>query len=164
MKRFSMLLLIACVLVAPLCAEAFLSANDLAPEKITTNKTIDGVTIKATADKAVNVEGIDQVRTTADGDVFNSRIKLNGSGSKDLRCLSFPAKKGETLTVYCNSSSKTDARTLVVANADGTSIASLTAEPDSGVAAVASCTIPADGTYVVYSKASGINLYQIILE
>ena len=75
-------------------------------------------------------------------------------------------KKGETLVVYLNSSSKTDARQLALVNAaTKAEVTVFTAPPDDEAhAGKASCAIPADGTYLLYSKGSGINLYAVICE
>ncbi|MDY4611186.1 MAG: hypothetical protein SPD11_11305 [Sphaerochaetaceae bacterium] len=164
MKKFMCALLIGLSLAVPVFAGGFLSANDLAADKLATSKTFDGFTVKATADKGVTIETVDEVREAEDGEIFNVRIKLNGSGKADYRSVQFDGKQGETLTVYLNSGSKTDARVLIVAKADGSVVSNLTAPPDSGVAGIASCKLPTTGTYVMYSKSSGINLYQIIVE
>lgn len=165
MKRFvSLLCLLACS--AALSAGAYLNVNDLDPVKIASNKSYDDVRVLATAEKAVTVEAIPVSREAADGEVFNARLKLGGSGNATYRALSFHGKKGETLVVYLNSSSKTDARQLALVNAaTKAEVMVFTAPPDDEAhAGKASCAIPADGTYLLYSKGSGINLYAVICE
>lgn len=164
MKKTIALLFILCSVIAPLMAEAFISANDLESAKLTANAEYEDVTIYATADKGVTIETIDETREAEDGEVFNARIKLNGSGKADYRALGFSAAAGETLTVYLNSSSKSDARSLLVVAADGTAVSTLTAPPDAGTAGIASCTLPSSGDYLVYSKSGGINIYMLISE
>lgn len=164
MKRTLCILLIGLSLLVPVFAGDFLSANDLEAEKLAANKTFDDFIIKATGDKGVTIEAVDEVREAEDGEIFNARIKLNGSGKADYRSVQFVGERGETLTVYLNSGSKTDARVLILAKADGTVVANLTAPPDTGVAGIASCTLPENATYVMYSKSSGINIYQIIVK
>ncbi|MCI2045091.1 MAG: hypothetical protein LKJ89_01415 [Sphaerochaeta sp.] len=165
MKHVVLCLLLAVLCVSPAFSEAYLSANDLDPASLPSSKTFDDVTIIATADKGVTIERIDQVREAADGEVFNLRIKLNGSGKPTYRCVSVPAKAGETLTVYLNSSSKTDARILAVTTADGTEVGTITAPADDGAhAGIGTFTIPKDGAYLLFSKGSGINLYAVVVE
>ena len=164
--RISMVLvLIGLVFCPQLFAEEYISANDLEAATITSMVDIDGFKIFAVSDKNVTVELIEVARTASDGEVFNARIKLNGSGKIDSRSIHFITKGKADLTVYLNSSSKTDARVLVLCTLDGTVIASLTAPPDTGTeAGIAKATLPTAGEYVLYSKGSGINIYQLIVE
>lgn len=164
MKKTIALLFILFSVLAPVMAEAFISANDLDPAKLSSAVEYDGVHIYATADKGVTIETIDETREAEDGEVFNARIKLNGSGKPGYRSIGFTAAEGETLTVYLNSSSKSDARSLLVVNADGNTVATLTADPDTGTAGIATAVLPAAGDYLVYSKSGGINVYMLISE
>lgn len=149
--------------------DTYLSANDLEAASLTAAKEIDGFTILATADKGVKIEAMDDGREAEDGELFTMRIKLNGSGALTYRAVSFKGKKGQKVIVYLNSSSKTDARVLQLADKDGNVIASITAPVDSDPAApqpagMGEAVLPADGEFFLYSKSSGINLYQIIVE
>lgn len=164
MKKTIALLFVLCAVLAPVMADAFISANDLDPAKLSAAAEYDGVYVYATADKGVTIETIDETREAEDGEVFNARIKLNGSGKASYRSIGFNAAAGETLTVYLNSSSKSDARSLIVAKADGTTVATLTATPDTGTAGMASVKLPSAGDYLVYSKSGGINVYMLISE
>ena len=159
------------VLLAAFCfaQESWLSANDLEAASLTSAKEIDGFTILATAEKGVKIEAMDDGREAEDGEIFTMRIKLNGSGALTYRAVSFKGKKGQKVIVYLNSSSKTDARVLQLADKDGTIIASITAPVDSDPAApqpagMGEAVLPSDGEFFLYSKSSGINLYQIIIE
>ncbi len=159
------------VLLAAFCfaQESWLSANDLEAASLTSAKEIDGFTILATAEKGVKIEAMDDGREAEDGEIFTMRIKLNGSGALTYRAVSFKGKKGQKVIVYLNSSSKTDARVLQLADKDGTIIASITAPVDSDPAApqpagMGEAVLPSDGEFFLYSKSSGINLYQIIVE
>ena len=146
-------------------AQDFLSANDLKPAKITVPTEFEGFRILAKSDKDVTVEAIDPVRTAADGEVFNVRIKLNGSGAADYRAIGFTAKEKAKIVVYLNSSSKTDARVLKLTGSGGAVIAELSAPPDDGVkAGIATFEIPVAGDYLIFSAGSGINVYQILIE
>jgi len=147
---------------------AFISANDLAAEKLTASKDFDGVTITATAEKASEIQALTDPYEADDGEVFNMRIKLGGAGKPEYRSIKFDADKGETVTVYLNSSSKTDARICMLTDSTGAEIAEITA-PASPAAApfkagMGTFKIPADGTYYLMSKASGIYIYMVEAE
>ncbi len=146
-------------------AEEFISANDLPASAVIAETDFDGFTIMARSDKGVTIEEIDVAREAADGEVFNARIKLNGSGSAEFRAIRFKTDGAAKVTVYLNSSSKTDTRTLKVVGLDGAAIAELAAPPDDGtIAGIASFEVKAAGVYTLFSIGSGINIYQIIVE
>lgn len=164
MKRIiavSLFLLLASSLVF---SSAYISVNDLEAEKVTQTKDYDGVKLIATSDKHMTIEMLDDGREAEDGEVFNGRIKLEGSGKISQRAVSFEAKKGEVLKVYLNSSSKTEARTLVVADSSGAQVGAITAPVDGESVGIAVFEIPSDGTYYLWSKKSGINIYALIVE
>jgi hypothetical protein len=142
--------------------EGYINANDLENGEIVAEaKQEDGFVILGTADKNVTVDTC-PAHTADDGEVFTKRIKLNGGGDATFRCISFPVKKGETITVYGNSGSKTDARVLVVVGTAG-AVTELSMDPDPSGAkpTIATFKAAADDTYSVYSKKSGLNVYQI---
>jgi hypothetical protein len=163
-KTIACALLSLCVIL-PVFSAASFNANDLDPAALTASKTFDAFTIKANEKKGVTIEAIDLAREAKDGEVFNVRIKLNGSGKPDYRAIAFTAKKGEKATIYLNSSSKTDARELALAKADGTVVATIAAPLDNEKdAGMGTYTFSEDGTYCVYSKGSGINIYAITIK
>jgi len=145
-------------------AEGYICANDLEPGEVTEVKNEeDGFVLNATAEKNITVEK-KPLHKTKDGEDFTVAIKLNGSGKKDFRSISFPAKAGETVTVWGNSGSKTEVRPLLVVNEAGEIIKELPMDVDGQAGTIASegsFKVPADGVYTVYSKKSGINIYQI---
>lgn len=150
--------LMAALGAAPLAAEATLNANDLTVGTLSAPSTYEGFALLARADKTVVVEAVDEGRTAADGEVFNARIKLGGAGGPKFRAVKFTTPGG-LLVVYCNSSSKTDARGLRVADEAGAVVADLVAPVD-GAAGRVECPLPA-GTFLVYSTSGGVNLYQV---
>lgn len=152
--------------VATLGAEDFFTANDLEAAQVTTTKAFGSFAIFAKSDKGVTIEAMSAPRTAADGEVFNNRIKLNGGGAVDYRSIRFTVAGATDVVIYTNSSSKTDARTLVLAKvADGAVIAELVAPPDDEKnAGIATATLPGAGEYVLFSKGSGINIYQIFIK
>jgi hypothetical protein len=159
--------LLVVLTVAPIgaLAEQVLNANDLQPAQITSVTTFDAFTIYAKSDKGVTIEAVDVARAAADGEVFNRRIKLNGGGALDYRSIHFISQGKAELTIYLNSSSKTDARVLKVVDASGAVLAELPAPPDDGaVAGIATFAIAQAGEYAIFSASSGINVYQILVK
>ncbi len=166
MKRIIITAALVLLLSTLLFAEASISANDLDPEKYTAQVTIDGFTFNATESKAVEIQSMDE-RTAPDGEIFNNRIKLNGAGKKDQLSITFEAKKGEKVTVYLNSSSKTDERVLnLFTPSDATPIQTIPAPPatSDNTVGMGTFTIEKDGTYTIGSAKSGIYIYAIVIE
>ena len=164
MKKAVIILLVAFFALSPVFYTAYISVNDIDAEKVTETKDFDGVVFVATPDKHMTIEMLDDGREAEDGDVFNGRIKLEGSGKSTQRAIKFDAVKGEVLKVYLNSSSKTEARTLVVADSTGAQIGAITAPVDGGEVGIGTFEIPSDGSFFLWSKKSGINIYMIIVE
>lgn len=164
MKKAVIILLVAFFALSTVFSTAYISVNDLDAEKVTETKDFDGVVFVATPDKHMTIEMLDDGREAEDGEVFNGRIKLEGSGKSTQRAINFDAVKGEVLKVYLNSSSKTEARTLVVADSTGAQIGAITAPVDGGEVGIGTFEIPSDGSFFLWSKKSGINIYMIIVE
>ena len=164
MKKAVIILLVAFFALSTVFSTAYISVNDLDAEKVTETKDFDGVVFVATPDKHMTIEMLDDGREAEDGEVFNGRIKLEGSGKSTQRAIKFDAVKGEVLKVYLNSSSKTEARTLVVADSTGAQIGTITAPVDGGEVGIGTFEIPSDGSFFLWSKKSGINIYMIIVE
>ncbi len=165
MKRI-ITLTVALLLASLLFAEASISANDLDTAKYTAPVTIDGFTINGSESKAIEIQEMDE-RTAPDGEIFNIRIKLNGAGKKDQNSITFEAKKGETVTVYLNSSSKTDERVLnLFTPTDATALQTMPAPPATSdmTAGMGTFTIEKDGVYTIGSAKSGIYIYAIVIE
>ena len=164
MKKAVIILLVAFFALSTVFSTAYISVNDLDAEKVTETKDFDGVVFVATPDKHMTIEMLDDGREAEDGEVFNGRIKLEGSGKSTQRAIKFDAVKGEVLKVYLNSSSKTEARTLMVADSTGAQIGAITAPVDGGEVGIGTFEIPSDGSFFLWSKKSGINIYMIIVE
>lgn len=169
MKKTLSLLLCALMLFGAAFADDYFTANDYEPCSIkepTVLEDAEAFTIYATADKNVTIESLgDMERVAEDGEVFNTRIKLNGSGKIEQRSIHFITEDIAVLTVYTNSSSKTDARILVIVDvSDGTIIDELEAPADDGEAGIAETIIPWAGEFAIYSKGSGINIYAMVIE
>ena len=147
MKKAVIILLVAFFALSTVFSTAYISVNDLDAEKVTETKDFDGVVFIATPDKHMTIEMLDDGREAEDGEVFNGRIKLEGSGKSTQRAIKFDAVKGEVLKVYLNSSSKTEARTLVVADSTGAQIGAITAPVDGGEVGIGTFEIPSDGSF-----------------
>ena len=97
MKKAVIILLVAFFALSTVFSTAFISVNDLEAEKVTETKDYDGVILIATPDKYMTIEMLDDGREAGDGEVFNGRIKLEGSGKSSQRAIKFEALKGEVL-------------------------------------------------------------------
>lgn len=166
MRTLALCMTLCLCMAAGLGAEEFLTANDLEAAQLTAVKSFGTFTIFARSDKNVTIEAIAAPRIASDGEVFNNRIKLNGGGAADYRSIRIRVEAAAEIIIYTNSSSKTDARTLVLAKvSDGSLVAELVAPPDDEKnAGIAKASLPAAGEYALYSKNSGINIYQILLK
>lgn len=140
---------------------AVLNASDLTIGKIEETQTVNGFTLNATAEKFLEVDANSK---SIDGFSFTQRLKLGGTGSTSVRNVAYTTTGAATMTVYAISGSGSADRVLALANADGT-----VAEGNEQTALGASISkltysIPAAGTYYLYSKSSGINIYYIAVE
>ena len=73
--------------LGPVFSEAYVSANDMDATSLSSSRTFDSITIVATGEKGVAIDRINPAKEAPDGEVFNLRIKLNGSGK---RCTHHP--------------------------------------------------------------------------
>ncbi len=147
----------------------------------TATTTIDGLTVYAAenpndASKPYNVV-VDASKKTIDEVKYTQRIKLGGSGgfekdeSQDpvvtywdkpkYRVLAFDVTGDcDIYVAFAHASSSGDDRTLMIAKSDGTEIGTATVSAGQ----ITSTTIKYTGaatTVFVYSKNSGINLYDL---
>ena len=145
-------------------AEGYFSAEDMEKGTITEDKAVeDGFVLHATSEKYMNIAK-KPMHKASNGEEFSMALQLQGSGNATFRSVSFPAKAGETITVWGNSTSKSDMRPIVVAGPDGKVIKELPMDIDGEAGTPASdgsVKAPVDGTYTIYSKKSGINIYKI---
>ncbi|MDD5790763.1 MAG: PPC domain-containing protein [Spirochaetia bacterium] len=145
-------------------AEGYFSAEDMEKGTITEDVAVeDGFVLHATSEKYMNIAK-KPMHKASNGEEFSMALQLQGSGKSEYRSVSFPAKAGETITVWGNSTSKSDMRPIVVAGPDGKVIKELPMDIDGEAGTPASdgsVKAPVDGTYTIYSKKSGINIYKI---
>jgi hypothetical protein len=167
MKR-STGLVIALVFGLSICtvsvfAKDLLDAGTLKAGSISSETKAGKFTVIATSDKGVTVAPVG--KKAKDGTEVKAVIKLNGAGDATMRSIAFSVTKKAKITVYLNSSSKTEARTLLIADKSGNVVGEIEAPADDEtVAGVGSAEISAKGDYFIYSKKSGINVYKIVID
>lgn len=136
-----------------------LNVSDLSTGTFTEAFSHNGFQILATAEKNIV---IDANAKTVDGVTYTQRLKLGGSGNMNSRSICFTTTGAATVSVTAISANSTMTRTLAVAQLDGTGLTEIgTADYDGTTAKTAVFTVSQAGTYYVYSKSSGINLYGI---
>lgn len=155
---------LSAVLLAGACAfaEGYISANDV--EKGVIDSSVaqeDGFFLNGVPEKALEVNG---ASVTVGEDTFTQRFKF-GSKPKDgdwkAPSVSFPAKKGETVTVWGQSSSKTDARVVQIKDESGKVVKELPVNSSSDPCEPQSFKVEADGTFYAVSKSGTVYIYQI---
>ncbi|MBQ0050954.1 MAG: hypothetical protein KBT11_02695 [Treponema sp.] len=164
-KLIATLTALAAAMTMSVFAEKYISANDLTKGTIYENLACeDDFVITANEEKSVEIGGqSSDCPNTALGETFTQRIKL-GSGKFDFRSITFPAKAGQTVTVVCKSSSKTDARVISVLNEAGEEVGTVPAGAYPEEMSVGKVKIPADGNYAVTPKKNTIYIYEVVVE
>lgn len=116
--------------------------------------TVNGLTIKATSAKTVNVISDE---ATVGSNTFGYSLALGGSGSLKYRAVAFDTN-GQAVVKVTSRSSGSSTRTLMVVGDDGTELGTISAKPDADIASV---NINYSGKVYIYSKGSGINIYKV---
>lgn len=93
------------------------------------------------------------------GEVFPRVLGLGGSGSTSKRYITFTLDYATSLDIYAMSGGA-DERTLVVKDDSGQEVTTLPAIAKAASLPAQTVVLPA-GTYYLYSKSSGINVYDI---
>ena len=131
-------------------------------------KEEDGFVLNATnAEKQfLVIEDKSKDPVTCDGEKIINRINFKGGGKKDYRSISFPAKAGETVKIYCASAKKDAERPVKMINADGVEVKEFSAPKDDKSKPITPLTfkVPATSTYTLYAVGGGWYLYQIKIE
>ncbi len=122
---------------------------------ISSSVTVDGLTLIATSSKTMSVTSDSQ---TVDGTSYTHALALGGGGSTSYRAVKVPVSGTDTIKVVLRSSG-TSARTLVVADASGKQLGTISA-PASAALGTYSYS-GSDGYVYLYSSGSGINIYKI---
>ena len=168
MKKLITVIAASLLLCASVFAEGFINANDLALGTVDSpRKEEDGFVLNATkAEKQfLVVEDKSADPVTVDGEKITNRINFKGGGAADYRSISFPAKAGETVTIYGLSAKKDAERPVKVINAEGVEIKEFAAAKDDHSKPVPPMTFkaPATSTYTVFSQGGGWYLYKIVV-
>ena len=125
---------------------------------ISSQTTIDGLTIYATSAKNVVIDASSQ---TIDGLSFTHRLKLSGTGASDARMLSFQVDGDCDIDVYLMSASSSADRTLNIDKGSfGNSWKTIPALGSSATKGTVHYTGGA-ATMYLYSPSSGVNIYAI---
>ncbi|MDE7269418.1 MAG: InlB B-repeat-containing protein, partial [Acetatifactor sp.] len=112
----------------------------------------NGFTFNAASDKNLSV---DTSAVTVDGVNYTRRLKLNGTGDKDNRNISFTIEADATLTLVAASGKSGTGRALTVTN--GTTTYDI-----SNIDAAAKYTQKLTaGTWQIYAAGDGVNIYYI---
>lgn len=135
-----------------------LEASDIQPGRIDTNYSINGFTIHASSLGTVEVDANSK---TVDGIKHSHRIKLGGAGQvgpDGYRTISFTVTNPGILTIHAQTSSKSAERVLALSNGtDDVSTQTILGENAEKFEYV----ISEAGTYYLYSKSGGINIYYL---
>ena len=133
----------------------FKSSNFKSLGKISSTKTVDGLTLVATSSKTMQVKA---ENVTVDGTSYTYALALGGSGSTSYRAVKVPVYGKDNIKVTLRSSGSST-RTLIVADANGKKFGTISAAP---TAARGSYFYSGNAGYVyLYSAGSGINIYKI---
>ena len=122
---------------------------------ISSNVTVDGLTLVATSSKTMNVKA---ESVTVDSVNYTHTLALGGAGSTSYRSVKVPVSGASTIKVVLRSSGS-DTRTLVVADSKGNKLGTMSAAAS---ASLKTYKYTGSSGYVyLYSSGSGINLYKI---
>lgn len=129
-------------------------------QTISETKTIDGLTVVATADASVAIDSNDK---TVDDIKYTQRLKLGGTGSTDSRILKFDVTGACTIKIILQSSSSGADRTLLICKDtwDKENPLATMSAPGAAPASETYKYTGEAGTIIIGSQSSGINLYAI---
>lgn len=131
---------------------------------ITETKTIEGLTIAATADATVVIEGNNK---TLDGVDYTSRLKLGGTGTFDAdgkpvsRVLAFNVTGNTTITIVGMSSSSGSDRILVIAAGKKETEVGRFSALGASISKGEFTYTGGPTTIYLFSPSSGVNLYYL---
>ena len=120
---------------------------------ISSNQTIDSLTLTATSAKTMSVKA---ASVTVDGTSYTNCLALGGAGNTTYRSVKVPVSGASTIKVTLDASA---ARTLVVADANGKQLGTMAAGT---TAATKTYSYTGGSGYIyLYSSNSNINIYKI---
>ncbi len=122
---------------------------------ISSTVTVDGLSLIATSSKTMSVKSNS---VTVDGTTYSYCLALGGTGNTSYRAVKVPVSGSDTIKVVLKSSGSST-RSLVVADASGNKLGTLSAGSS---ASIQSYNYSGSSGYVyLYSSGSGINIYKI---
>ena len=137
-----------------------MNVSELSAKQYSEKLSKNGFTIHADSTNAVTIE---KKSTEVNKVEYTNRLKTNGTGCADYRSISFATADAATFNLVAVSANSTDAREVAVAlkQADGSlkEVAAITVKVKN--AAVYKVKLDAAGTYYVYSKSGGVNIYDM---
>lgn len=123
---------------------------------ITSNQVINGLSLYATDAKPMNMF---EAEESVNGVTYTNALNLGGGGNLTYRSVAFDVAGENKIDVVIKSSGTTE-RTLNIVNEDGTVLKTFPATTN---ATRYSFEVNYTGRIYMYSSASGINIYEIIL-
>lgn len=161
MKKILSIVIISILAVSMLSAATDINANDLKARVFKRDLVIDdNAAILASASKSITVASLAEA-VEYDGVTYNAAVKLSGAGNTSARAVKLTVKAGETVTLLASSSAAASARSLVIADEAGNEYGSLAAPAGDDPVEAATYTFDSDGTYYLYSKSGGVNIYRL---
>lgn len=160
--------------VAAFAAEYTFNANDLTTGDITstiTAGTDNFFTIKATAE--TDSKGKLSQQFTVDGNnktgpvtktAYTQRIKSNGVGTVDYRCITFTVNSKASVLVEGMSSKSGETRDLALVNCNDTATILGTFSNDGKAIGSYTFNITEAGSYCLYPSVNGFNIYGIVVK
>ena len=164
MKKLLSVLIVLLFISSFVFAEVNINANDLKTRVFKRDLEIDANTvILANASKSITVASL-SAPVVFNGVEYKNAIKLSGAGSTTYRAIKLVATAGESVTLLASSSAAASARSLLIIDEQGTEVGSLEAQAGNDPVKESSFTFTTDGTYYLYSKSGGINVYQLTVK
>ncbi|MBE6164587.1 MAG: right-handed parallel beta-helix repeat-containing protein [Streptococcus gallolyticus] len=123
---------------------------------ISSTTTVDGLTLVATDSLTMQVKA---KNATVSGTDYTYALALSGRGNQNGRAVKVPVSGNDVIKVTLQSSSSTDARTLIVADSAGNQLTTMSAGT---TASTQSYTYTGGGDAIwLYSQDSGIDIFKI---
>ncbi|WP_431769655.1 right-handed parallel beta-helix repeat-containing protein [Streptococcus gallolyticus] len=123
---------------------------------ISSTTTVDGLTLVATDSLTMQVKA---KNATVSGTDYTYALALSGRGDQNGRAVKVPVSGNDVIKVTLQSSSSTDARTLIVADSAGNQLTTMSAGT---TASTQSYTYTGGGDAIwLYSQDSGIDIFKI---
>ena len=153
--------LMGTITVAKAAEDNVFNASEQTAGDITEATTFGRFTVNASAGKHVTIDG--NKKFSDSGLEFTQRLKFNGTGTVEVRNLSFTTSGPATITVYAMSGSSSADRPLLLLGADGTEVGRNIAlgEVTDDIIPALTYEVAEAGTYYFASEKSGLNIYYV---